>query len=262
MNTRTVEAVLLDFHGTLAQVEDPVTWVVAAAASCGTVLDREQAAALADLLVAAGRAGGPPPGHVPPPLAQHWDERDLNVHSHRAAYTGLARTVPTDVEGLADALYDRLLGAHGWAPYADTATTLHALRAAGTPVAVVSNIGFDLRPHFAAWGLDGLVDEFVLSYEVGAVKPDPAIFRHACALLGVDPRRTLMVGDSPADAGAAAAGCTALVLPAAGPGEPNGLGAVLTLAGVAQAGVATAPDGSARAGSGPSAGPRVPRVPR
>jgi HAD superfamily hydrolase (TIGR01509 family) len=259
VSTRTIDAVLLDFHGTLAQVEDPVAWVVAAAACCGAVLDREQAAALADLLVAAGRAGGPPPARVPPHLAQHWDDRDLHVHSHRTAYTGLARTVPTDVDGLADALYDRLLGAHGWVPYADTATTLHALREAGTPVAVVSNIGFDLRPHFAAWGLDGLVDAFVLSYEVGVVKPDPAIFRHACALLGVDPRRTLMVGDTAADAGAAAAGCTALVLPAAGPGERNGLGAALTLAGVAHPGVAPAPAGSARAGSGPSAGPRAPR---
>src|SRR4051794_3333668 len=29
---RQVDAVLFDFHGTLAQVEEPVTWVVAAAA--------------------------------------------------------------------------------------------------------------------------------------------------------------------------------------------------------------------------------------
>lgn len=55
---------------------------------------------------------------------------------------------------------------------------------------------------------------------------------HACGLLGVDPRRALMVGDTPADAGATAAGCTSLVLPAAGPGESNGLGAVRVLTGV------------------------------
>jgi hypothetical protein len=39
-----------------------------------------------------------------------------------------------------------------------------------------------------------------------------------------------MVGDTPADAGAVRAGCAALVLPAAPPGERNGLAAVLDLA--------------------------------
>ena len=228
---RPVDAVLFDFHGTLAQVEDPVTWVIAAAAACGRPLDRGRATALADRLVTAGRAGGPLPHRVPPHLAEHWADRDLYEHSHRAAYTGLAATVNTDVEGLADALYDRLLGPDGWLPYPDTAPTLRTLHDAGIKVAVVSNIGFDIRPHFAAWGLDALVDAFVLSYEVGRCKPDPAIFRSACDMVGVEPERTLMVGDTPADAGAVRAGCAALVLPAAEPGRANGLGATLALAG-------------------------------
>jgi HAD superfamily hydrolase (TIGR01509 family) len=228
---RQVDAVLFDFHGTLAQVEDPVAWVIAAAASCGAVLDRGRATGLADRLVTAGRAGGPVPHRVPPHLAETWADRDLYEHCHRAAYTGLAATVPTDVEGLADALYDRLLGPQGWLPYADTAATLRTLHDAGIRVAVVSNIGFDIRPHFAAWGLDGLVDAFVLSYEVGRLKPDPAIFLRACGMLGADPERTLMVGDSAADAGAVQAGCAALVLPAADPGRTNGLDATLALVG-------------------------------
>jgi HAD superfamily hydrolase (TIGR01509 family) len=228
---RPVDAVLFDFHGTLAQVEDPVTWVIAAAAACGRPLDRGRATALADRLVMAGRAGGPLPHRVPPHLSEHWADRDLYEHSHRAAYTGLAATVNTDVEGLADALYDRLLGPDGWLPYPDTGPTLRTLHSAGIKVAVVSNIGFDIRPHFAAWGLDALVDAFVLSYEVGRCKPDPAIFRSACDMVGVEPERTLMVGDTPADAGAVRAGCAALVLPAAEPGRANGLGATLALAG-------------------------------
>lgn len=222
---------LFDFHGTLAQVEDPVAWVLAAAATCGRELDRAKATVLADRLVMAGRAGGPLPHRVPVHLAEHWAERDLYAHAHRAAYTGLAATVPTDVEGLADALYERLLCAEGWLPYADTEATLRRLHASGVKVGVVSNIGFDIRPHFVAWGLDGLVDAFALSYEVGRTKPDPAIFLRACGMLGVDPENTLMVGDSQADAGAVQAGCAALVLPAAGPGRPNGLSATLALAG-------------------------------
>ena len=224
-----VEAVLFDFHGTLAQVEDPVAWVIAAAVACGVELDRGKATVLADRLVTAGRAGGPLPNRVPVHLAEVWAERDLYPHAHRAAYVGLAATVHTDIEGLADALYERLLNAEGWLPYADTAETLKALRAAGVPVAVVSNIGFDIRPHFDAWGLTDLVDAFVLSYEVGRCKPDPAIFLRACGALGVDPARALMVGDTPADAGAVRAGLSALVLPAGEPGAVNGLGAAVAL---------------------------------
>ncbi|MCA2218974.1 HAD family hydrolase [Jidongwangia harbinensis] len=228
---RQVDAVLFDFHGTLAQVEEPVSWVLAAAATCGAELDRGRATALADRLVMAGRAGGPLPHRVPPHLSEHWADRDLYEHSHRAAYTGLAETVDAGVEGLADALYDRLLGPQGWLPYPDTEPTLRTLHDAGIRVAVVSNIGFDIRPHFAAWGLDALVDAFVLSYEVGRCKPDPAIFLRACGMVGADPERSLMVGDSPADAGAVRAGCAALVLPAAEPGHTNGLDATLALTG-------------------------------
>ena len=222
---------LFDFHGTLAQVENPVAWVIAAAAACGADLDRGKATVLADRLVTAGRAGGPRPHRVPPHLAEVWADRDLYEHCHRAAYTGLAATVSTEVEGLADALYERLLGPQGWLPYADSEATLRSLHRAGIKLGVVSNIGFDIRPHFAAWGLHDLIDAFVLSYEVGRCKPDPAIFLRACGLVGTDPERTLMVGDSPADAGAVAAGCAALVLPAAEPGQNNGLGAALALVG-------------------------------
>jgi HAD superfamily hydrolase (TIGR01509 family) len=228
---RQVDAVLFDFHGTLAQVEDSVRWVQQAAAACGRDLDRGKATVLADRLVMAGRPGGPVPHRVPPHLAEHWADRDLYAHSHRAAYTGLAETVTTDVAGLPDALYDRLLAAEGWLPYADTENTLRILHDAGIRVAVVSNVGFDIRPHFAAWGMAHLVDAYALSFEVGRLKPDPAIFLRACGMLGVDPERTLMVGDTPADAGAVQAGCAALVLPAAEPGRPNGLSATLALTG-------------------------------
>jgi HAD superfamily hydrolase (TIGR01509 family) len=229
--------VLFDFHGTLAQVEEPVDWVLAAATACGTAMDRGRATMLADRLVMAGRAGGPVPGRVPPHLAEMWADRDLYPHAHRATYVGLAATVEAGIDGLAEALYERILRPEGWLPYADAEPTLRALHAAGIPVAVVSNIGFDIRPLFDAWGLTELVTTWTLSYEVGRCKPDPDIFRGACAALSADPRRTLMVGDTPSDAAAVRAGCAALVLPATDPGGVNGLAAALRLAGI------DAPDG-------------------
>jgi HAD superfamily hydrolase (TIGR01509 family) len=227
--TTPPSAVLFDFHGTLAQVEDPVVWVRAAAAACGRQLERAAATALADRLVTAGRAGGPAPRRVPPHLAEVYAERDLYPHAHRAAYVGLAETVPTDVEGLPEALYERLLRPDGWHPYRDAKAVLAELHARAIPVALVSNIGFDIRPLVEAMGLAGYVDAYVLSYELGYCKPDPAVFVAACAAVGAEPERTLMVGDTPSDAAAVLAGCRAYVLPAAPPGAENGLSSALAL---------------------------------
>lgn len=220
---------LLDFHGTLAQVEEATAWVTSAAQVCGVTLDRGRATGLADRLTTAGRAGGPRPHRIPPHLAEVWADRDLYAHAHRAAYAGLAATVDTGIDGLPDALYDRILIADGWRLYADTVPVLRGLRELGIPVALVSNIGFDVRPVAADLGFAELIDEFVLSFEVGYCKPDRAIFEKACAVLRADPERTLMVGDTPADAGAAAAGCPVLVLPESEPGRVHGLDAVLRL---------------------------------
>jgi FMN phosphatase YigB (HAD superfamily) len=82
-------------------------------------------------------------------------------------------------------------------------------------VGVLSNIAFDIRPAFRARGLDRYVDAFVLSFEEGVIKPDPAIFRVALDRLGAAAEDTLMIGDSEqADGGAKALGCAfALVAP-------------------------------------------------
>ena len=156
-------------------------------------------------------------------------ERDLTATAHRAAYAGLAATVVAEIDGLAEALYERLLRPEGWRAYADTVPTMRALYEATVPVAVVSNIGFDIRPICDALGFARYVSGWALSCELGRCKPDPAIFKYACQPLGVDPELALMVGDSPADAAAVDAGCRTFVLPTAAPGAVNGLAAVLPL---------------------------------
>lgn len=219
-----LDAVLFDFHGTLATTIDPICWVKAAATSCGIALDHGRATVLADRIATAGGLPGvAKPARIPPHLAEAWADRDLYERAHSDAYIGLAATVCGDFPGLAEAIYEHVLSPEGWQPYPDAIPTLNALYAAGVKLAVVSNIGFDIRPLLEAWDLARHLDAVVLSYEHGCVKPDPKIFLRACAQLGVHPERALMVGDTPADAGAISAGCSALILPSAPAGRANGL---------------------------------------
>lgn len=203
---------------------DPIAWVTAAAADCGVTLEHSRATALADRIATAGGFPGvAKPSRVPIQLSEAWADRDLDSRAHREVYVGLAATVPCDVPGLAEAIYARVETDRCWQPYPDALPTLNALYAAGLKLAVVSNIGFDIRPLLDIWGFSGLCEAVVLSYEVGCQKPDPKIFWRACAALGVAAERTLMVGDTPADAGAVNAGCSALILASAPVGTVNGL---------------------------------------
>ncbi|MEU4112136.1 HAD-IA family hydrolase [Streptomyces sp. NPDC027717] len=202
-------AVLFDFSGTLFRVESTESWLRGALAATGTTLPEAQLREKAAALEAAGALpGGAEPESVPGPLAETWDARDLGAKEHRAAFTGLSRQVPLPEETLHDVLYDRYMTPAAWTPYPDAEPVLRELKERGVAVGIVSNIGWDLRPVFREHGLDRYVDAYVLSCEHGMRKPDPRLFAVACAELGADPRRTLMVGDDRgADVGAAALGC-------------------------------------------------------
>lgn len=217
--------VLLDFAGTLFMPEDEVDGVLAAAASLGVRLDRREARRLADAYARAGRPGGPYPARVPAELADAYARRDLGSDEHRTAYVGLLSTVEAPVAGLAEALYERVRLPEGFVPYADAARLLDGLRERGLRTALVSNIGFDLRPVLAGHGLD--VDAFALSCELGVTKPDARMFHAACAAIGVAPAAALMVGDHVADGGASDAGLRTLLLPMTPAGSEHGLDAVL-----------------------------------
>jgi len=159
--------------------------------------------------------------------------RDLGEARHRQVWTSLYAAAGAErlAEGLSGALYDLTVDPTSWEPCPGAADVLQALRRAGVSVAVVSDTGFDLRPVFEGLGLSAWVDAWVLSYELGVCKPDPAVFRTACSLLGAAPGDVLMVGDNPiTDGGAVAAGCRVLLLPPA-EGQRSHLGDVLALVG-------------------------------
>ncbi|MEV7194143.1 HAD family hydrolase [Streptomyces sp. NPDC093510] len=204
-----IKGVLFDFSGTLFRIESAEAWLGAALTELAVTLpDAESGPTAAALERAGALPGGAHPVAVPGHLAELWAVRDRSAELHRAAFTGLAREVPLPDPRLYDALYDRHMAPPAWRPYADAAEVLAGLRERGIGVAVVSNIGWDLRPVFRTHGLDPYVDAYVLSYEHEIQKPDTRLFALACEALGVDPRDTLMVGDDrAADGGAAQLGC-------------------------------------------------------
>jgi FMN phosphatase YigB (HAD superfamily) len=96
---------------------------------------------------------------------------------------------------------------------------------------VLSNIGLDIRPLLDRVGVSALLDGVVLSFEVGLVKPDPAIYARALELLEVPGSHALMVGDSPRDdVGGVSLRIRTLILPRT-EGPVHGLGTVLQMAG-------------------------------
>jgi putative hydrolase of the HAD superfamily len=98
--------------------------------------------------------------------------------------------------------------------YEDAAPTLRSLRAAGVPIGVCSNWGWELTPYLDQVGLLPLVDVAVTSARAGARKPHPRVYAAALSALGVEARRTVFVGDTwGADViGPRAAGMTAVHL--------------------------------------------------
>jgi FMN phosphatase YigB (HAD superfamily) len=79
--------------------------------------------------------------------------------------------------------------------FEDAADALARLRRLGLKLWVASN----LAPPYAVplrSALAGLVDGFCLSFEVGAVKPEPAFFGALCSCLGCPSGLAMMAGDS------------------------------------------------------------------
>src|SRR5262245_31559687 len=71
--------------------------------------------------------------------------------------------------------------------------------------AIVTNAWSHGRAELEAHGLDLLVDEIVVSAEVGVAKPDPAIYELTLARLGVAADETVLVDDTQGHCDAASA---------------------------------------------------------
>lgn len=195
---------LFDFSGTLASCEARDDWFT------GMGLDAAQRAEVMDRLT-----------HPTASVTHHaWESRDLDPALHREAYLHVLQNSGLG-DDHADQLYRRVTDPAEWAVYPDSLSVLKSLRQNGIRTAVVSNIAWDIRAVLPA----AEVDEYVLSFEVGAAKPDPRIFVEALARLGVRAEESLMIGDSEENDGAARGlGCDfALVDPLPVAERPTGL---------------------------------------
>lgn len=198
-----IDAALFDFSGTLFRLDYTEQSLTSMLGEHAATVDADSKAELLRKLTSpAGMSTG-----LTDDEQRDWLARDLDPAAHRRANLAVLR-----VGGLTDpvaaAFYEGMLDPANWDPYPDTAQTLKLLRDNGIPIAVISNIAWDVRPCFARAGIENLVNEYVFSFEVGAMKPDPEIFRLTCKRLDVEPSGALMVGDSvEADGGATAIGC-------------------------------------------------------
>ena len=181
---RSVKAVLFDFSGTLAALEENDRWFD------GMDLDAARRAEVMDRMT------------HPTATVTHdaWAHRDLDPEMHWQAYMHVLRESGLTDEHAAS-LYARCVDPAEWALYPDTVAVLDELRRNSIRTAVVSNIAWDIRAVLVPAGAHA--DEYVLSYEVGAAKPDLRIFEAALTRLGVDASDTLMIGDSEENDGAA-----------------------------------------------------------
>lgn len=99
-------------------------------------------------------------------------------------------------------------------PFEGVPEGLARLRAAGLKLACVTNKASAFtHPLLQRTGLARFFDEVVAADQVGARKPRPEPFLHACDALGVMPPEAAVVGDSENDAAAArAAGCRVILV--------------------------------------------------
>jgi putative hydrolase of the HAD superfamily len=212
-----VKAILLDALGTLLGFEPPAPHLQAELHRRGYVISRAEAERAIRAEIAYYRA--------------HIDEgRD------RESLLGLrvrcARAMELDVPEAA--ALDALLAALRFYAYPDSAPALVALRERGIKLVVVSNWDWSLHERLAETGLTPLLDGALASAEVGAAKPDPAIFEAALRLTGTTPDQTWHVGDTPAAdvEGARAAGITPVLIARDGgaPGAVRSLAELIPLA--------------------------------
>lgn len=183
--SRTPEAVLFDFHDTLAELVGGTERVVAE--HVGVPVDVLRVA-VAEVFAE----------HVPHLRAEGVWPRQPQIMFHRL-YERVYEVLGLDADPapVVDRLNEVFWSPASYRAYPDVRPALERLDAAGLHLGLVSNSDFDLHPVLDHIGLDGLVDVAIPAFLHGVEKPDPAAFGIALEELGVEPAECWFVGDHP-----------------------------------------------------------------
>jgi putative hydrolase of the HAD superfamily len=212
-------AVLLDALGTLVELRPPAPALQRELARSGFEVSEQRAAA----------GFGAEIGYY---LAHHLEGSDHQALEGLRDRCAQALMDELGLPGLDHATARRaMLAALEFAPYPEVEPALRELRATGVRLVIASNWDCSLPDWLAPLGLLELVDGVVTSADLGAAKPDPAVFRRALELAGADPGEAVHVGDSLENdvEGARAAGVRPLLLARHGD-PPAGVEAARSLA--------------------------------
>jgi putative hydrolase of the HAD superfamily len=203
--------VLLDALGTLVELQPPAPRLRARLAEEGFEVSEDRAAA--------GFAA-----EIAYYLEHHLEGSDRERLDDLRDRCAVAMMRALDLPELDHATARRsMLGALEFTPYPDALEALPRLRERGHRLVVVSNWDCSLPDWLGPTGLLDLVDGVITSAEAGAAKPDPAVFREALRLAGVDGAGAVHVGDSLENdvAGARALGIRAILVQREGEPPPG-----------------------------------------
>ncbi|MGV9314109.1 HAD family hydrolase [Streptomyces sp. NPDC003691] len=182
-----VDAVVLDFYGTLVRMVPPLPPThdsVLRGRGLHTAADR-----WGEMWSAGPADGEDHRRHSVSETAYRAWEVD------RLRRRAMDRGVPADVAGEVAVELDRATKTLTLELFPDSLGALARLRARGLRIVVCSNWFWDLDRAVAEAGLGALVDVSVSSARAGARKPHPLIYRAALDACGTTPGRTLFVGD-------------------------------------------------------------------
>jgi putative hydrolase of the HAD superfamily len=204
-------AVLLDALGTLVELQPPAPRLRHVLAEDGFQLSEERAAA--------GFAA-----EISYYLEHHLEGSDRARLDDLRDRCATVMMEALELPGLDHATARRaMLAALEFTPFADALEGLHELHARGHALVVASNWDCSLPDWLGPTGLLDLVDGVVTSADAGAAKPDPAVFRRALELAGVDGGGAVHMGDSLDNdvAGARALGIRAILVRREGDPPPG-----------------------------------------
>jgi HAD superfamily hydrolase (TIGR01509 family) len=184
-----IEALIFDFDGTILDTESPEFDVWASVyARHGATLE----------IAEWGKGVGT------------WDAFD--PHAHLQTLTGSTLDPHTLRHEVRTRVHETIRALE---PIPGVLETLQAARNRGLRLALASSSSHDwVVEHLARLGLLDRFESLSTRYDVERVKPDPGLYLHALAQLGLEPSRALAIEDSPNGARAAlAAGIRTVAVP-------------------------------------------------